>query len=94
LIWINNIGISINNVIAFGDDYNDIGMIKECGIGIAMENSIAEYTVNDLMGKGMCFPYVTARSLSSASVVTGRKIKPRIPETNHIFCSVTLTLFL
>jgi Cof subfamily protein (haloacid dehalogenase superfamily) len=34
---------------------------------------LSEYTVNtlnNLMGKGMCFSYATARSLSSASVVT------------------------
>ena len=34
--------ISMNNVYAFGDDYNDIDMIRECGIGIAMENGIDE----------------------------------------------------
>jgi hydroxymethylpyrimidine pyrophosphatase-like HAD family hydrolase len=36
------LNISLNNVAAFGDDYNDIGMIKECGMGIAMENGIEE----------------------------------------------------
>jgi Cof subfamily protein (haloacid dehalogenase superfamily) len=39
---IDGIDITMDNVIAFGDDYNDIGMIKECGIGIAMENGISE----------------------------------------------------
>ncbi len=30
------------NVIAFGDDHNDIGMLKMCGTGVAMGNAIAE----------------------------------------------------
>jgi Cof subfamily protein (haloacid dehalogenase superfamily) len=34
--------ISMENIMAFGDDYNDLEMIKECGIGIAMENGIDE----------------------------------------------------
>jgi Cof subfamily protein (haloacid dehalogenase superfamily) len=29
-------------IAAFGDDFNDIGMLKLCGKGIAMENAIAE----------------------------------------------------
>lgn len=32
--------ISISEVAAFGDDYDDIGMIKECGYGIAVANAI------------------------------------------------------
>jgi Cof subfamily protein (haloacid dehalogenase superfamily) len=34
--------ITLNNIVAFGDDYNDLDMIKECGIGIAMGNGIEE----------------------------------------------------
>jgi Cof subfamily protein (haloacid dehalogenase superfamily) len=34
--------ISIDDIAAFGDDYNDIEMIKGCGIGIAMENGVIE----------------------------------------------------
>ena len=34
--------ITPQNVIAFGDDHNDIGMLKMCGIGVAMGNAIAE----------------------------------------------------
>lgn len=33
------LGISINNVVAFGDDNNDIGMLKLCGTGVAMQNA-------------------------------------------------------
>jgi Cof subfamily protein (haloacid dehalogenase superfamily) len=35
-------GIEISGIAAFGDDYNDIDMVKNCGIGIAMENGIRE----------------------------------------------------
>ena len=34
--------IDIENTIAFGDDYNDIEMVKKCGIGVGMENGIIE----------------------------------------------------
>lgn len=34
--------IDISNVAVFGDDYNDIEMIENCGAGIAMDNSIQE----------------------------------------------------
>jgi Cof subfamily protein (haloacid dehalogenase superfamily) len=34
--------IETKAAIAFGDDYNDLEMIKNCGVGIAMENGIAE----------------------------------------------------
>ena len=32
----------LHEVAAFGDDYNDLGMIKECGIGVAMDNALDE----------------------------------------------------
>ena len=31
-----------SNILAFGDDFNDIGMLKLCGRGIAMQNAIKE----------------------------------------------------
>jgi len=34
--------MQMENIISFGDDYNDIEMIEKCGIGIAMENGINE----------------------------------------------------
>lgn len=34
--------ISPDNIVAFGDDFNDIGMLRLCGRGIAMGNAIAE----------------------------------------------------
>ena len=34
--------IDTNMFVAFGDDKNDLEMIKNCGIGIAVENAIDE----------------------------------------------------
>ena len=34
--------IQISDIVCFGDDYNDIEMVKNCGIGVAMENGIDE----------------------------------------------------
>ncbi len=34
--------IPLSQIAAFGDDYNDIDMLRGCGIGIAMANAIAE----------------------------------------------------
>lgn len=35
-------GITTDDIVAFGDDYADIGMLKLCGTGIAMGNGIDE----------------------------------------------------
>lgn len=32
----------LSDIVAFGDDYADIGMLKMCGIGVAMGNAIQE----------------------------------------------------
>lgn len=32
----------VSEIVAFGDDYADIGMVKLCGIGVAMVNAIQE----------------------------------------------------
>ncbi len=46
-------------VVAFGDDYNDIEMLSECGIGIAVDNAIDEckavsnYVCNDCDADGV-----------------------------------------
>ena len=37
-----HLNISSSKIAAFGDDFNDIGMLKLCGAGIAMENAIDE----------------------------------------------------
>ena len=35
-------GISLPDIVAFGDDYNDIEMLRDCGIGVAVANAIDE----------------------------------------------------
>jgi hydroxymethylpyrimidine pyrophosphatase-like HAD family hydrolase len=35
-------GVSLAEVAAFGDDYNDIEMLRECGAGVAVANAIDE----------------------------------------------------
>ena len=30
------------DIIAFGDDFNDVEMLRECGIGVAVENAVAD----------------------------------------------------
>lgn len=37
-----HLNIPASKIAAFGDDFNDIGMLKLCGKGVAMENAIAE----------------------------------------------------
>lgn len=34
--------ISNKDIVAFGDSYNDIELIKNCGVGIAMKNAVTE----------------------------------------------------
>jgi len=35
-------GLSLDETVSFGDDYNDVEMLRECGIGIAVANAIDE----------------------------------------------------
>ena len=35
-------GISLSEVAAFGDDYNDVEMLRDCGTGVAVANAIEE----------------------------------------------------
>ena len=37
-----HLGICLSQVVAFGDDFNDIGMLTKCGVGVAMGNAITE----------------------------------------------------
>ena len=37
-----NLNIPTESIASFGDDFNDIGMLKLCGKGIAMQNAIDE----------------------------------------------------
>ncbi len=35
-------GLGLENVVAFGDDVNDVGMLKQCGLGVAVSNAVPE----------------------------------------------------
>ncbi|MGJ0624155.1 pyridoxal phosphatase [Xenorhabdus bovienii] len=37
--WVESQGISMKEVIAFGDNFNDISMLETAGLGVAMENA-------------------------------------------------------
>ena len=37
-----HIGVTSAQIVAFGDDHNDIGMLRMCGTGVAMGNAIPE----------------------------------------------------
>ncbi len=37
--WVASQGLSMNDVVAFGDNYNDISMLEAAGIGVAMGNA-------------------------------------------------------
>jgi len=39
-------GYTLKEIIAFGDDYNDVEMLRECEIGIAVSNAIKEAKTN------------------------------------------------
>ncbi|MDR1691807.1 MAG: HAD family hydrolase, partial [Oscillospiraceae bacterium] len=36
------LGITMNDAAAFGDDLNDAGMLRACGVGVAVANAIGE----------------------------------------------------
>ncbi len=36
------LGISLSDVVAFGDDLNDVEMLRDAGVGVAVENAIQE----------------------------------------------------
>ncbi|MEX1020160.1 MAG: HAD family hydrolase [Litorilinea sp.] len=35
-------GLDMSHMVAFGDDTNDVGMVAEAGLGVAVENAVAE----------------------------------------------------
>lgn len=37
--WVEQQGLDMSNVIAFGDNFNDLSMLEMSGLGVAMENS-------------------------------------------------------
>lgn len=36
------LNISLNEIVAFGDDKNDVEMLKTCGVGVAVDNAITD----------------------------------------------------
>ena len=38
----NILNISLNEIVAFGDDKNDMEMLKMCGIGVAVDNAVSD----------------------------------------------------
>ena len=54
-----HLGISTDECMAFGDSQNDIEMLKECGIGVAMGNAMdevkkeADYITTDIFDDGI-----------------------------------------
>ncbi|GAA3409452.1 HAD family hydrolase [Paenibacillus hodogayensis] len=41
--WVlSDIGVKAENVMVFGDDFNDLGLFQMCGFPVAMENAIIE----------------------------------------------------
>lgn len=40
--WVESQGLSMSQVIAFGDNYNDLSMLKTAGLGVAMGNAVDE----------------------------------------------------
>ncbi len=40
--WVESQGLSMDQVIAFGDNHNDLSMLKNAGLGVAMGNAVDE----------------------------------------------------
>jgi hydroxymethylpyrimidine pyrophosphatase-like HAD family hydrolase len=40
--WVAHRGLTLEQVIAFGDNHNDISMFQQVGLGVAMGNAAAE----------------------------------------------------
>lgn len=36
------LNLSLNEIVAFGDDKNDMEMLRMCGIGVAVDNAISD----------------------------------------------------
>ncbi|MBI2850996.1 MAG: HAD family hydrolase [Chloroflexi bacterium] len=59
------VGISLAEVIALGDDFPDIGMLKDCGISVAMENSVPEV-------KAVCSYHTASNDEDGVAIVLER----------------------
>ena len=56
----NYLGIDLSETIAIGDNFNDIGMLREAGLAVAVENAVDEI-------KAMC-DYVCKKDHNNGAV--------------------------
>ena len=85
---IERLGIKQEEVISFGDGYNDLSMIEFAGMGVAMENAVdqvkqcADYITlsNDDEGIYECLKLLNEKGIS-CSVINMHTIKPLDSET-------------
>jgi len=50
--WVESLGLSMSDVIAFGDNYNDLSMLETAGLGVAMGNADEAIKARAKMGIG------------------------------------------
>lgn len=63
-------GLSLNDVLAFGDDLPDIGMLEECGMSVAMGNAFPEV-------KKVCAYLTASNDDDGVALVIERMLKAR-----------------
>ncbi len=73
--WIAEQGIKKEEVIAFGDQYNDLEMLRLAGVGIAMENGVAKLRA--------CADWVTGRNNSDGIAQALNRFIPASRELGH-----------
>lgn len=61
--------IPMEDMIAFGDDYGDVGMIRACGVGVAMGNAIPEVKAVANIVIGDCDQDAVARELENRFLI-------------------------
>ncbi|WP_340620672.1 pyridoxal phosphatase [Xenorhabdus siamensis] len=55
--WVESQGMSMNDVLAFGDNYNDLSMLEAAGLGVAMGNAVDDVKARaDLVTKNNTQP--------------------------------------
>lgn len=71
---LNDIGINSENVMVFGDDFNDLELFHICGFPIAMGNGITELK--------NCAKYITESNDNDGVAVALEKCEWRVIVTN------------
>ena len=64
--WVADQGLSMQNVVAFGDNYNDLSMLEAAGTGVAMGNAVDEVKARATWSSGTMSPPASP-SLSTVS---------------------------